>query len=139
MEMPKGEEIQCLALGEGWAAIATDKRNVRIFSIGGIQKHLFSTAGPIVTIAANGSQLAIVYHLCHGLPGDQCLWVKWINVEGRRPGLGDGCLPLSPKSTLSWIGCVFLFLFRQNCGYMYCYLLNVTRYSLYCCFCSSFS
>ncbi|XP_064622093.1 WD repeat and HMG-box DNA-binding protein 1-like [Lineus longissimus] len=104
IEMPKGEEIQATALGEGWVAVATDKRNVRIITIGGIQRHLFSTPGPIVTITASGSQLGVVYHMCHGLPGDQCLWVKWISVNGRRQGLTDGCLPLSPKSTLSWIG-----------------------------------
>jgi len=47
--------------------VATDRRNVRIFTIAGIQLQLFSIAGPVVSMAAFDNKLMIVYHSAIGL------------------------------------------------------------------------
>lgn len=62
MSLPEEEEVQCLTLGEGWVAVATDARNIRLFSIAGVQKEVFTVPGPVVCLAAHTSQLLIVYH-----------------------------------------------------------------------------
>ena len=60
--MPDGEEILAICLGEGWAAVATDRRMVRMFSIGGLQKEVFSLPGPVVAMAGHTNQLLVTYH-----------------------------------------------------------------------------
>ena len=50
--------------------MATDSRNVRLFSVGGIQLEMFTLPGPVVCLAADGKQLLVVYHKGMG---------KWIN------------------------------------------------------------
>ena len=55
-------DIQAITLSDEWVAVATDKRNIRIFSIGGVQRDLFSIPGPVVTMSAHTNQLLIIYH-----------------------------------------------------------------------------
>ncbi|KAF6721013.1 WD repeat and HMG-box DNA-binding protein 1 [Oryzias melastigma] len=62
VDMPKGEDVKALCLGQGWAAVATSALMVRLFSIGGIQREVFSLPGPAVCMAGHGEQLLIVYH-----------------------------------------------------------------------------
>lgn len=52
--------------GENWVAACTDARIVRIFSLGGTQRFLFSIPGPVVVMSAHTDQLFIVYHLTQG-------------------------------------------------------------------------
>ncbi|XP_022092960.1 WD repeat and HMG-box DNA-binding protein 1-like [Acanthaster planci] len=106
--MPKGENIKTLTLGHGWLAVATDKRLVRLFSIGGMQREVIALPGPVVCIAGHGNQLIIVYHAGTGVPGEQCLGVQLLHVGGRKKCCivsGDR-LPVSPKATLVWLGCL---------------------------------
>ncbi|XP_006818558.1 WD repeat and HMG-box DNA-binding protein 1-like [Saccoglossus kowalevskii] len=103
--LPKDEEITALTLGYGWVAVATDKNFIRLFSVGGFQYEVFSIAGPIVTMAGHGSQLLVVYHMATGIPGDQCLGLKLMHVTGKKRLILSGdSLPISPKSTLTWLG-----------------------------------
>ena len=70
MDLPKGEDVRAVCLGQGWAAAATSALTLRLFSIGGVQKELFSLPGQVVSMAAHGEQLLIVYHrgrLSHSL------------------------------------------------------------------------
>lgn len=60
--LPEGEEIEAVTLGDGWVAVATDQRLVRVFSVGGLQKEVFSIPGPVVTMAGHTHQLILVYH-----------------------------------------------------------------------------
>lgn len=55
-------KLQVICLGDDWIAVATNKRMVRIFSIGGTQMQLFTAPGPVVTMNGNGDMLFIVYH-----------------------------------------------------------------------------
>ncbi|XP_033110580.1 WD repeat and HMG-box DNA-binding protein 1-like [Anneissia japonica] len=103
--MPKGEEIKSLCLGWNWLAVGTDKRLVRIFSIGGVQHGMFAIPGPIVSMSGYGNQLMVVYHMGTGVPGDQCLGVKLLHLSGkRRQIITAEMLPITPKSTLTWLG-----------------------------------
>ncbi|OWF52969.1 WD repeat and HMG-box DNA-binding protein 1-like isoform X2 [Mizuhopecten yessoensis] len=103
--MPDGEEIMAVTLGEDWVAVATDKRNVRLFSLGGVQREMLSIPGPVVCMTGHTNQLMAVYHRGMGIPGDQCLGVTLMYVEGKqRTVLGGQPLPLSPKTALAWTG-----------------------------------
>ena len=41
-ELKDGESVECLAIGSGWCAVATDFGYIRIFSNDGVQKYIFS-------------------------------------------------------------------------------------------------
>lgn len=62
VDLPKDEDVKALCLGQGWAAVATSTLMLRLFSVGGVQKEMFSLPGPVVCMAAHGEQLLIVYH-----------------------------------------------------------------------------
>ncbi|XP_019626005.1 PREDICTED: WD repeat and HMG-box DNA-binding protein 1-like isoform X2 [Branchiostoma belcheri] len=103
--MTDGEDIQVLAIGQGWVSVATDNRLVRVWTVAGIQKDVISIPGPVVSMAAYGTQLLVVYHMGTGIPGDQLLGAQLLEVMGkRRRKVMEGHLPINPKSTLTWIG-----------------------------------
>ncbi|ELT99505.1 hypothetical protein CAPTEDRAFT_108416 [Capitella teleta] len=104
--MPEEEDIEAICIGEGWLAVATNMRHVRVFTVAGLQKDIFSIPGPVVAMAAHSNQLFIVYHSGMGLPGDQCLGFRLMYVaESKKKSVVDSAaLPLSPSSTLAWIG-----------------------------------
>ncbi|XP_029806174.1 WD repeat and HMG-box DNA-binding protein 1 isoform X3 [Suricata suricatta] len=62
VDMPQNEDIEAICLGLGWAAAATSALLLRLFTIGGVQKEVFSLPGPVVSMAGYGEQLFIVYH-----------------------------------------------------------------------------
>ncbi|KAM4013251.1 LOW QUALITY PROTEIN: WD repeat and HMG-box DNA-binding protein 1 [Anomaloglossus baeobatrachus] len=105
VDMPKGEDIQAVCLGQGWVACATNASLVRVFTVGGIQREVFSLLGPVVCMAGHGDQLLLVYHRGTGFDGDQCLGVQLLELGKRkRQPLHGNPLPLSKKSFLSWLG-----------------------------------
>lgn len=56
------EDISVVALGQRFVAVATTPNNViRLFSLTGIQTGVFGIQGTVVSAAANGDHLAIVY------------------------------------------------------------------------------
>ncbi|CAL5073973.1 unnamed protein product [Urochloa decumbens] len=100
----EGEEVKAVALGAGWVAAVTSLNFLRIFTEGGLQMHILSVSGPVVTAAGHGDQLAIVSHASDCLPsGDQVLDVKVFNISERAQSL-SGRLLLTPSSQLSWFG-----------------------------------
>lgn len=62
VDLPNGEDVKALCLGQGWAAVATDALMLRLFSIGGVQREIISLPGPVVCLAGHGEQLLIIYH-----------------------------------------------------------------------------
>lgn len=105
IQMPDGEDIQAVTIGEDWIAVATHSRNIRLFTLAGVQKEMFSIPGPVVCLAGHTNQLIVVYHKALGLPGDQCLGIVLMTVDGRKRNILRGeTLPLSHKSTVSWMG-----------------------------------
>ncbi|KAJ7991022.1 hypothetical protein DPEC_G00292930 [Dallia pectoralis] len=105
VDLPSGEDARALCLGLGWAAVATSTLMLRLFSIGGVQRELFSLPGPVVSMAGHGEQLLIVYHRGTGFDGDQALGVQLLQFGRKRQQVIHGePLPLSRKSHLSWLG-----------------------------------
>ncbi|XP_067895276.1 WD repeat and HMG-box DNA-binding protein 1 [Heterodontus francisci] len=105
VDMPNDESIEAICLGQGWAAVSTNAQIVRIFSIGGVQKELFSLMGPVVSMSGHGEQLLISYHRGTGFDGDQCLGVQLMELGRRKRHILQGVpLPLNRKSYLMWQG-----------------------------------
>ncbi|XP_072485902.1 WD repeat and HMG-box DNA-binding protein 1 [Notamacropus eugenii] len=105
VDMPPNEDIKAICLGQGWAASATSALLLRIFSIGGVQKEVFSLPGPVVSMAGHGEQLLIAFHRGTGFDGDQCLGVQLLELGKKKKQVLHGDpLPLTRKSYLAWLG-----------------------------------
>ncbi|TRY65226.1 hypothetical protein DNTS_002934 [Danionella cerebrum] len=105
LDLPKGEDVRALCLGLGWAAVATSAQLVRLFSISGVQKEIFSLSGAVVCMAGHGEQLLIAYHRGTGFDGDQALAVQLITLGRKKRQVIHGePLPLSRKTYLAWMG-----------------------------------
>ncbi|XP_041652334.1 WD repeat and HMG-box DNA-binding protein 1 [Cheilinus undulatus] len=105
VDLPQGEDARALCLGQGWAAVATNTLMLRLFSIGGVQKEIFSLPGPVVCMSAHGEQLLIVYHRATGFDGEQALGVQLLQFGRKKRQIIHGePLPLSQRSYLSWLG-----------------------------------
>ncbi|NXI34352.1 WDHD1 protein, partial [Galbula dea] len=105
VDMPKDEDIEALCLGQGWAACATSALLVRVFTVGGVQREIFSLPGPVVSMAGHGEQLMIIYHRGTGFDGDQCLGVQLMELGKKKKQILHGDpLSLTRKSYLVWVG-----------------------------------
>ncbi|XP_054468160.1 WD repeat and HMG-box DNA-binding protein 1 [Anoplopoma fimbria] len=105
VDLPEGEDVRALCLGQSWAAVATSAMMLRLFSIGGVQKEIFSLQGNVVCMVGHGEQLLIVYHRAPGFDGDQALGVQLLQFGRRKRQLINGePLPLSHKAHLCWLG-----------------------------------
>ncbi|XP_059468502.1 WD repeat and HMG-box DNA-binding protein 1 [Neocloeon triangulifer] len=62
VDLLPGEEAVCVAAGLGFVAVGTDEGSVRLFSIGGMQRDVISVGGKIVSMAALGKQLMVIFH-----------------------------------------------------------------------------
>ena len=60
---------QAVTAGEGWVAVATSSRNVRLFTIGGVQRSTFTLPGPVVCLMAHRQCLMAIYHAGMGKLG----------------------------------------------------------------------
>ncbi|XP_015883273.3 protein ENHANCER OF LHP1 1 [Ziziphus jujuba] len=100
----EGEEVKVVALGTSWVAAITSLNFLRIFTEGGLQKHVLSLDGPVVTASGFKDELAVVTHASHCLPSDdQMLEFRVFNISNGVQPL-RGCLPLTPGSRLVWFG-----------------------------------
>ena len=54
--------FQAVTAGDGWVAAATSLRNVRLFTVGGVQCLTFTLPGPVVCLTAHRQRLMAVYH-----------------------------------------------------------------------------
>lgn len=104
VDLPLGEDARGLCLGQGWVAVATSALFLRLFSVGGVQKEVFSLSGPVVCLSGHGEQLLIVYHRGTGFDGEQALGVQLLQFGQRKRQILNEPLPLSPSSHLSWMG-----------------------------------
>ncbi|XP_020846956.1 WD repeat and HMG-box DNA-binding protein 1 isoform X2 [Phascolarctos cinereus] len=105
VDMPPHEDIKAICLGQGWAASATSALLLHIFSIGGVQKEVFSLPGPVVSMAGHGEQLLIAFHRGTGFDGDQCLGIQLLELGKKKKQVLHGDpLPLTRKSYLAWVG-----------------------------------
>ena len=63
ISLPSKESAIAIAIGGSWIAVATSKRYLRVFTVGGVQGDVISVPGHVVTMAAWGSRLSVVYQV----------------------------------------------------------------------------
>jgi chromosome transmission fidelity protein 4 len=101
--MPEGEQIEAVALGNDWAAVCTDAKHVRVFSLEGQQKYILQQASQIVTMTGYENLLVIVYHSGVPLYDYQQMNCKIIDTNTFTT-LYDSQCPVSVASDLTWVG-----------------------------------
>lgn len=105
VDMPAEEEILALCLGTDFVAVVTDRRNLRIFSTGGVQRDVLSIPGPVVCCVGHEDMLMVAFHTGMGAGGDQQIGCIVLSLSGgRHPVPVSTPLPLSPHSFLAWAG-----------------------------------
>lgn len=62
VDLPEGEEALAVAAGKGWVAVATDTRNLRLFTVAGTQREVVSLPGPVVCVGGYRNRLLTVFH-----------------------------------------------------------------------------
>ena len=107
MTLPVGDIADCVAVGMGWAAVATSKNLLRVFSSTGLQLSLSWLRGPVVCLTGLGPQLAVIYNNGASLPdGSPNLAVEIFHVSPagiRQEALMN--VPVTPGgSLLQWAG-----------------------------------
>lgn len=104
--MPAGEDILCVATGSSWVAVATSKRYLRVYSLGGAQRQIISLEGDAVSITGHDDSLAVIWHEAAPIgpaPGDQVLAYAVYNIR-HSTQLARGRIALSPQATLTYVG-----------------------------------
>eukprot|EP00977_Amphora_coffeiformis_P004373 scaffold935_cov155-Amphora_coffeaeformis.AAC.1 len=105
LTLPAGERVLGCATGQGWAAVVTHRRFVRLFTPGGNQGPVLWIEGDPVTMVGRSRFLAVVYHQSAPLAdGTQKMgYTLYDGVSGRVVTKGPlSCL--SSQSTLQWVG-----------------------------------
>lgn len=106
LTLPNGERALGCACGEGWAAVMTSRRFLRLFTSGGNQGRVHWLPGEPVTMAGRSRFLVVVYHEGSPLP-DGTQQLGYILVDAASDGriLCRGSLAcVSKASALTWIG-----------------------------------
>ncbi|KAH6599746.1 hypothetical protein BASA50_002771 [Batrachochytrium salamandrivorans] len=103
VQLTAGESVLSIALTKMGIVVATDMNFLRFFSYGGLQTSVQSLSGPTLTMVGNGANLLIVYHSSGVFHGNQCLSFILMDLE-KRSTVYSGRLPISPSSTLEWVG-----------------------------------
>lgn len=103
VNMPTGEDIMAVAIGADWAAAATSKQYLRVYSERAVQRAVVALPGPVVTMAGHKKHLAVVYHRTPAVLDRQNLELRLYNIDTEQCeatislGLGAG-------TTLRWLG-----------------------------------
>lgn len=109
LELKESEKALCVAVGAGWAAVATSKGLLRVFSSTGVQLHVYWLKGPVVTLVGADSQLAVIYNSGQPVDGTSRINVELYSIyfdapDQNRCVLADHTVPLSKKGSLVWAG-----------------------------------
>ncbi|KAK4875420.1 hypothetical protein RN001_011842 [Aquatica leii] len=98
------EEIVCVACSDNLVCFGTSVNFIRVFSIYGTQKSVFSIPGPLVCISARGNMLLTAYHNSAPRKNDQCISIMFTKLEGMSVENKDVKSALRPETTLQWLG-----------------------------------
>lgn len=101
-ELAPSEAPLVLAVSRKWCAVATSKQMVRHFTTFGADRGMFCLPGPVVTMAAHGPYLAVVYHGVQAFEGQNLQYTLYDLESGMR--IVQDSLPLTPQATLKWMG-----------------------------------
>ncbi|KAI8817137.1 uncharacterized protein EV422DRAFT_542541 [Fimicolochytrium jonesii] len=95
------ESVEAVAITGKGPVVATSTKYLRFFSYSGLQTNVVSIPGRIVTLAAQGERLMIVYHAGAAYHSDQNLAYMLYDVSSRTT-IQRAPLPLSSGTTLIW-------------------------------------
>lgn len=102
--LAKDEDISAVALGQRFIAVSTTPNNViRLFSLSGIQTSVFGVPGRIVTVAAGGDRLVLVY----AEPDSFALKCELLEITATgevEKIIYSGCLMMCGNAALEWVG-----------------------------------
>jgi chromosome transmission fidelity protein 4 len=101
IQLPEGENALSIACNTDTVIVSTDQQYVRFLSTGGIQTGIRSFGGPIISLAANDHYILIAYHQSGVFHGNQNIAYNLIKDNKT---VASGTLPISPNSTLTWLG-----------------------------------
>ena len=105
LSLPEGERAVGCASGEGWNAVVTSRRFLRMFSTGGMQGPVIWLKGDLVTVVGRGRFLAIIYHEANPLmDGTQKLGYALYDGVNSRLIVEGSVSAISPGSSLMWAG-----------------------------------
>lgn len=103
------ENVQCVAVGNGFIAAATNKKFLRIYSATGMEVSVSWLKGPVVSMVAMDNYLAVVYHAANPVDESFALQVDMFDINWRQGCRGKMVLtsfpvPMGKKAELDWIG-----------------------------------
>ncbi|CDF40441.1 unnamed protein product, partial [Chondrus crispus] len=102
--LPADEDISVVALGQRFAAVATTPNNVvRLFSLTGIQTSTFGAPGTVISMAASGDQLAVVY-ASRESPVLMCELLDVSTLGDVEKLCFSGNMMMCPDTRLEWVG-----------------------------------
>ena len=62
LDLPEDEEGHCIAAGNNFVALASSRRHLRIFTVGGTQREIIALPGPVVAMNGLNNNLVLAYH-----------------------------------------------------------------------------
>ena len=103
--LPDGERAIGCASGEGWAAIVTSRRFLRVFTSGGNQGPILWLKGEPVAVVGRSRFLAVIYHESLPYPdGTQKMGFTLYDAISCRVITSGSLSCISARSSLSWAG-----------------------------------
>ncbi|XP_058835522.1 WD repeat and HMG-box DNA-binding protein 1 [Topomyia yanbarensis] len=101
--MPGAEEIIGVVASDKIVVVATDSRQLRIFTARGTQREVISVPGPLVTMAAYGDHVLVAYH--RSPPNeDQQINLMLITCVKFKLRCREISIPLSAGAEIRWLG-----------------------------------
>ena len=99
--MPDCEEIQAVAAGDSFVAVATDSGIIRFFTTMGTQREVIAIPGPVVALAASENKLAVAYYASQA---SSQLSLMVLTLVGLSMTNRVVSFPLVTNSKLLWLG-----------------------------------
>lgn len=99
--MPECEEIQGVAAGKSFVAVATDAGYLRLFTTMGTQREVVIIPGPFLCMSAFENKLAVAYHTSNTCNKYS---IMIINILGLALSNRSIEVPLAPNTKLNWLG-----------------------------------
>ncbi|XP_065173961.1 LOW QUALITY PROTEIN: WD repeat and HMG-box DNA-binding protein 1 [Atheta coriaria] len=97
-------EIVSLAASHNLICFGTNKYQIHVCTIYGVQKAVFSVPGPIICTSACGYVLMVAYHAGNWRKTDQNVEVLLVNLEGASIECRHLKSAIGPDATLQWLG-----------------------------------
>ncbi|KAL5259164.1 hypothetical protein ACHWQZ_G009576 [Mnemiopsis leidyi] len=97
VNLPKEESVVLLTVSNTLLGVVSDLQYVRTWSLGGLQRHVISLPGDPVTLASHNDLISVAHYSGATL--------SFSLYDTKKPRLVHcSPLPLTPSSTLSWMG-----------------------------------